>query len=67
MLRVGFLFTYLAPLVFVIAVTMANEAYDDFKRFLRDKDLNNKEYKRVGIDGTEETITSEHIKVGDII
>jgi hypothetical protein len=27
---VGFLFTFLAPLVFVLLLTMAKEAYDDF-------------------------------------
>jgi phospholipid-translocating ATPase len=32
-LRVGFLFTFLAPLVFVLMLTMAKEAYDDWKRF----------------------------------
>lgn len=29
-LKVGFLFTYIAPLAVVLAVTMAKEAYDDF-------------------------------------
>jgi len=31
-LRVGFLFTFLAPLIFVLVLTMAKEAYDDFKK-----------------------------------
>lgn len=29
-LKVGFMFTYVAPLVFVLVVTMIKEAYDDF-------------------------------------
>lgn len=29
-LRVGFLFTFLAPLVFVLLLTMMKEAYDDY-------------------------------------
>ena len=44
-LRVGFLFTFLAPLIFVLLMTMAKEAYDDFQRYERDKVLNQKNYK----------------------
>ena len=29
-LKVGFLFTYVAPLAFVLMVTMFKEGYDDF-------------------------------------
>lgn len=29
-LKVGFMFTYIAPLVFVLMVTIAKEAFDDF-------------------------------------
>lgn len=39
-LRVGFLFTFLAPLVFVLLMTMMKEAYDDWHRYQRDKVLN---------------------------
>jgi len=43
-LKVGFLFTYVAPLAFVLVITMIKEGFDDFGRFQRDKDLNNEEY-----------------------
>ena len=43
-LKVGFLFTYIAPLAFVLFVTMIKEGWDDFSRFRRDKELNNTEY-----------------------
>jgi phospholipid-translocating ATPase len=46
-LRVGFLFTFLAPLVFVLLLTMAKEGYDDYQRAQRDKVLNRKLYKRI--------------------
>jgi len=36
-LKVGFLFTYLSPLILVMTLTLAKEAYDDFKRYKRDK------------------------------
>ena len=31
-LRVGFLISYLAPLLFVLTITMLKEAYEDYKR-----------------------------------
>ena len=31
-LKVGFTFTYVGPLVFVLAISMLKEAYDDIKR-----------------------------------
>ena len=43
-LKVGFMFTYVAPLVFVLVVTMIKEAYDDFKRYRQDKLLNTTPY-----------------------
>lgn len=35
-LRVGYLFTYIAPLAFVLSVTLLKEAWDDFARYRRD-------------------------------
>ena len=32
-LKVGFLFTYVAPLVFVLTITVVKEGYDDFQRY----------------------------------
>ena len=39
-LQVGFLFTYIAPLVFVLGVTLFKEGYDDYKRYIRDREAN---------------------------
>lgn len=36
---------------FVIAVTMAREGYDDFKRFLRDREANSQKYKKLTLEG----------------
>ncbi len=36
MLRVGFLFTYVAPLVLVLGFTLFKEAFDDYHRKRRD-------------------------------
>lgn len=46
-LRVGFLFTFLAPLIFVLLLTMGKEAYDDYHRYLRDQVLNTKVYTKL--------------------
>lgn len=38
------MFTYVAPLIFVLVMTMLKEFYDDFMRYKRDKELNNFTY-----------------------
>ncbi|KAG6333074.1 hypothetical protein ID866_6016 [Astraeus odoratus] len=43
-LKIGFIFTYVAPLAFVLCVTMGKEAYDDYKRHLRDREANSQKY-----------------------
>lgn len=40
----GFIATYIAPLAFVLSVTMGKEAYDDYQRHLRDKEANSFRY-----------------------
>lgn len=65
-IRIGYLYTYWAPLAFVITVTMLREAYDDFKRYLRDKELNSQLYKILTYDGIK-MVPSSHLKVSDVI
>lgn len=43
--QVGLLFSYVAPLVFVLLLTILKEAYDDYKRYIRDKETNETTYK----------------------
>ncbi|KAJ2919629.1 hypothetical protein MD484_g852, partial [Candolleomyces efflorescens] len=43
-LKIGFIVTYIAPLAFVLSVTMGKEAYDDYKRHQRDKEANSQRY-----------------------
>jgi len=45
---------------------MIREAYDDFNRFLRDREINNRKYKKLTREGVV-TIESAKIKVGDVI
>ncbi|KAI0407351.1 phospholipid-translocating P-type ATPase [Xylaria palmicola] len=43
-LRIGYLSTYIAPLAFVLAITMGKEAYDDIERRRRDNEANAEAY-----------------------
>lgn len=43
-LKVGFLFSYIAPLALVLFITIFKEGYDDYYRYLRDKEANNSKF-----------------------
>ncbi|KAL1838255.1 hypothetical protein VTJ49DRAFT_2864 [Mycothermus thermophilus] len=43
-LRIGYLSTYIAPLAFVLVITLGKEAYDDIQRRRRDNEANSEEY-----------------------
>lgn len=82
-LRIGFLATYIAPLAFVLAITIGKEAYDDYQRYLRDVAANSTRYKildRTGLalHGTttdaaplttlpSTSIASSKLRVGDLV
>ncbi|KAH9914070.1 aminophospholipid-transporting P-type ATPase [Epithele typhae] len=76
-LKIGFIITYVAPLAFVLTVTMGKEAYDDYKRNLRDKEANSQrylvldpsEYSETSPEGIPHTrsIPSSSLKVGDLV
>jgi phospholipid-translocating ATPase len=65
-LKIGELFTYFAPLAFVLSITIGKEAHDDYQRYKRDKEANSQRYERLGINGFS-WIPSSDINVGDII
>ena len=64
--KVGFLFSYIAPLVFVLVVTLTKEAIDDYKRYKRDKEQNTQKFTRIAHNGNR-IINSADIRVGDLI
>lgn len=70
-LRVGLLFTYIAPLVLVLAVTMIKEFVDDIQRVVRDRAVNREKYQRLRIDAKTindvEQVMAQDISVGDIL
>ena len=43
-LRIGYISTYIAPLAFVLMITMGKEAYDDIERRRRDNEANSEKY-----------------------
>ncbi|KAI8617551.1 protein transporter [Chytriomyces sp. MP71] len=70
-LKIGLLFSYIAPLAFVLLVTMGKEAADDLERMRRDQEANASMYARFwrGASGAEdlERVPSRDLRVGDLI
>jgi phospholipid-translocating ATPase len=68
-LKIGFLTTYVAPLAFVLVVTMGKEALDDIKRSQRDKEVNSTRYEIIlpGEGGERRSVPSSSLKVGDLV
>lgn len=66
MLKVGFLFTYVAPLAFVLAFTLFKQAMDDYYRKKRDRQTNYQTYNLITKTGVTQ-IYSKDLKVGHII
>ncbi|BFZ55136.1 Putative aminophospholipid-translocase [Savitreella phatthalungensis] len=63
-LRIGLLATYVVPLAFVLAVTMAQEALDELVRRRRDNEANAEMFDVVSQSGLT---AARDIKVGDIL
>uniref|UniRef100_A0A803YSR1 Phospholipid-transporting ATPase n=1 Tax=Meleagris gallopavo TaxID=9103 RepID=A0A803YSR1_MELGA len=51
-LKIGYLYTYWAPLGFVLTVTVAREAVDEYRRYKRDKEMNSQLYSKLTVRGT---------------
>ncbi|XP_060030052.1 probable phospholipid-transporting ATPase IIB isoform X2 [Erinaceus europaeus] len=65
-LKIGYLYTYWAPLGFVLAVTIIREAIDECRRFQRDKEVNGQSYTKLTARGRVQ-VQSSDIQVGDLI
>lgn len=61
------MFTYIAPLAFVLGITLMKEAWDDIQRYSKDKDVNNTMYEYLKKDGTWHMKSSCTVKTGDIL
>lgn len=64
--RVGPLISNIAPWFFVLFLTLGKEAVDDIQRYVRDKEANSEEYKKVTRDGIM-VVPSSTLQVGDLI
>ncbi|CAD5205453.1 unnamed protein product [Bursaphelenchus okinawaensis] len=65
-IQIGAPITYWGPLGFVLTITLIREAFDDFVRFLRDRELNGEKYEKLTKDGRVD-VESADIEVGDLI
>ncbi|KAJ2797332.1 putative aminophospholipid-translocase, partial [Coemansia helicoidea] len=65
-LRIGYLVTYVGPLVFVLLVTMGKELLDDLARRRRDAEANAQRYQRLTPDGPQ-VVASAKLAVGDLV
>ncbi|KAM9384366.1 putative phospholipid-transporting ATPase IIB isoform 2-T2 [Pholidichthys leucotaenia] len=65
-LKIGYLYTYWAPLCFVLAVTVVREAVDEVRRYRRDKEMNSQLYSKLTVRGKIQ-VKSSDIQVGDLI
>ncbi|KTW26684.1 hypothetical protein T552_02691 [Pneumocystis carinii B80] len=63
-LRIGYLSTYIAPLIFVISITMGKELLDDLARRKRDNEANSEPYTILENNLPKK---SRDLKVGDIV
>ena len=67
-LRVGFLISFVGPLVFVLGVTLVKEFLDDHARSKKDSQINNKQYLTVKLGGgLLKKTAAKNLKVGDIV
>jgi phospholipid-translocating ATPase len=66
-LKVGFLFTFLAPLAFVLVLSIGKEAIDDIKRSLQDRRANSQVFQRLLPSGEVVDIEAADICVGHLV
>lgn len=61
-LKIGYLSTYIAPLIFVLLITLTKEAVDDLKRRRRDSYANNEIYTV-----NDSPCAAQNIQAGDVV
>jgi phospholipid-translocating ATPase len=69
-LRIGYMSSYIAPLAFVVSISLGKEALDDIGRRRRDAEANAEEFTVVSLERSnamEMTKKSRDLKVGDIL
>lgn len=64
-LRIGYLSSYVVPLVFVLTVTMSKEAWDDILRRSRDREANTELYSV--LNGKSDKTQAQNLRVGSLV
>ena len=66
-LKVGFLFTYISPLAFVVLVSMSKELYDDINRRVQDKKTNSTLVNVLTYDKSQKKVEMIQKKASDLL
>ncbi|KAJ5180189.1 hypothetical protein N7492_003399 [Penicillium capsulatum] len=69
-LRIGYMSSYIAPLAFVVSISLGKEALDDIARRRRDAEANSEEFTVLSLEKShpmEATKKSRDLKVGDVL
>ncbi|KAJ5674673.1 uncharacterized protein N7477_004607 [Penicillium maclennaniae] len=69
-LRIGYMSSYIAPLAFVVSISLGKEALDDIVRRRRDAEANAEPFTVVSLEGSnvlEMNKKSRDLKVGDVL
>jgi phospholipid-translocating ATPase len=69
-LRIGYMSSYIAPLAFVVSISLGKEALDDIGRRRRDAEANAEEYCTVSLGRSDPMVVikkSRDLKVGDVL
>lgn len=66
-LKIGFLFTYIGPLAFVIFLSLFNEIVDEVSKYLRDYEVNSEKFKIVMPRQAKKIVKSGNLQVGDLV
>lgn len=61
-LRIGYLSTYIVPLVFVLSITLGKEAFDDVARRKRDTEANSEAYQVLCLDAPLENAGARRLR-----
>lgn len=69
-LRIGYMSSYIAPLAFVVSISLGKEALDDIGRRRRDAEANAEEFTVLSLERSnamEMTKKSKDLKIGDVL
>ncbi|EAS04930.2 phospholipid-translocating P-type ATPase, flippase family protein (macronuclear) [Tetrahymena thermophila SB210] len=66
-LKVGYVYTYLSPVIFIVFLVMAREVYDNIKIFVQDSKYNQTVFKVLNYQNQFQEVKIQELKIGQII